>query len=939
MTILVVDRATGDPLANAAVTLRVAGHWRTPITATTGPDGVVVVESPVKSTTMASLSAGKDGYAKLSRNWRKTGLANTDVVELPDAYTLRIEPATRIGGKVVDDQGKPVAGANIFMSIHRAYDVKGEETWITDEIVKTGPDGKWTFDGAPSELTSANIGTYHLDYAIGAFIPLKSATDASLRDGSFSLSLNPGIEVRGTILGPDGSPVHGAKVGIGTSRAASNTIPEFSSDEMGNFRFFADPEERAVVTVKADGFAPDQQQFRLSGEPRDLSFRLTLPNVLRGRVVDREGKPVGNASVYADTWRGTQTLQANIKTDADGRFVWENAPADAVSFSISAKGFRGIQDRLLTAGETEAQIVVSPSTVVTGTVVDAQTGKPIEAFTVLQGIKFDSRDVYWQNNEQDNQEGVDGAFGLELTTPRIGYAIRIRADGYAPADSHVFTQDQAKVELSFRMERATNIAGKLITLDGKPVVNAKVYPYTAADPLHFTDGQIVPMRGDIKSASSDENGSFSLPPDPQNFSIVVVADEGFAMSTKTQLLASPLVVVQPWAKVEGEAKIGNKLAAGATISGSIVGSFVGEGEDVNQPRLWYSFNSTVDEDGRFKMNRVPPVQVKIGRHLKLSNRSTVSTHSQALNAEPGETSTITLGGTGRRVIGRVELPEAVQRVQGYQFDFSYLTTHADFPDFPRPDGWEDMTMEQIEEWMDAYSKTDEGKARSARFEEINTLRRHYWFGVEADNTFAIDDVDAGEYDLTISVAAPPAFNTCGVGERIGTVSHRFTIPEMPTGRSDEPLELGTIVAKAEHNLKVGDAAPTMRFKSVDGTEHSLEEFRGKYVLLDFWATWCGPCVAEMPELKSLYETFGANDKFVMIGMSLDEKPETAANFAKKHDIAWMQAHLGAFDSPFVQAFGVKGIPSVWLIDPEGKVIAKNLRGESAKSAVGEALRR
>ncbi len=159
-----------------------------------------------------------------------------------------------------------------------------------------------------------------------------------------------------------------------------------------------------------------------------------------------------------------------------------------------------------------------------------------------------------------------------------------------------------------------------------------------------------------------------------------------------------------------------------------------------------------------------------------------------------------------------------------------------------------------------------------------------------------------------------------------------------TGAPNTEIDLGEIDVPAQKTLKPGDIAPAFETKTVDGQPLRLSDFRGKYVLLDVWATWCGPCVGETPHLKAAYDAFGAGKNFVMIGLSLDNTASAPATYARKNNIKWIQGFLGPGpESHVAPLYGVDAIPSIFLIDLEGKIIERDLRGEAIKAAVAKAL--
>ena len=140
------------------------------------------------------------------------------------------------------------------------------------------------------------------------------------------------------------------------------------------------------------------------------------------------------------------------------------------------------------------------------------------------------------------------------------------------------------------------------------------------------------------------------------------------------------------------------------------------------------------------------------------------------------------------------------------------------------------------------------------------------------------------------------------------------------------------------SVSIGKTIPDFSAKDLDGKPISLEAYRGKVVLLDFWAVWCGPCVAEMPNVKKVYNTY--KDKgFEVIGISLDKDEAKLRDFLKENDIPWRQVFDGhGRNSAIPQQYGIRSIPSMWLIDKDGKLISNNASGEELENMVAEALK-
>ena len=111
--------------------------------------------------------------------------------------------------------------------------------------------------------------------------------------------------------------------------------PTGTTNERGEFTLENCDRGPTIVTVQAEGFAPRIRDVRVEERTAPVSIRLTEPgSMLRGKVVDIEGKPVAGAFVGADTWRGHRSIEFRVDTDKDGRFEWRNAPKDVVLYDI-----------------------------------------------------------------------------------------------------------------------------------------------------------------------------------------------------------------------------------------------------------------------------------------------------------------------------------------------------------------------------------------------------------------------------------------------------------------------------------------------------------------------------------------------------------------------------------------------------------------------------
>jgi beta-lactamase regulating signal transducer with metallopeptidase domain/peroxiredoxin len=158
-------------------------------------------------------------------------------------------------------------------------------------------------------------------------------------------------------------------------------------------------------------------------------------------------------------------------------------------------------------------------------------------------------------------------------------------------------------------------------------------------------------------------------------------------------------------------------------------------------------------------------------------------------------------------------------------------------------------------------------------------------------------------------------------------------------------KLGNFELAAEYEKKadpmaelVGKVVPDFSATDLDGKPISLQQYRGKVVLLDFWAVWCPPCIVEMPNVKKVYDTY-KDQGFDIIGVSLDTDETRLRNYLKENDISWRQIFSGQrWNSPLARQYHIHAIPAPWLIAKDGTLISREARGEKLEQLVVEALK-
>jgi peroxiredoxin len=519
-------------------------------------------------------------------------------------------------------------------------------------------------------------------------------------------------------------------------------------------------------------------------------------------------------------------------------------------------------------------------------------------------------------NEPNQTEDAGPELGAKLDY-KFFYAEteEMKAEARARQEARVArNRERQSRKLATLMEKHFHLSGTVYLPNGVVASNAAILLPASGNAAVLGDRRFeYEDQSTVFYASS--TGGFVVPEIPQVPLFYVAHDEGFCEFSLKDAHSPLSIHLQPWGRLEGVVTLEGKPAPHekmALMRGDMIPGVI---------RLSLSpalFQTESDEQGRFVFEHVPPGEATIYRMVH-----NMYCAAQYVDVAPGKPTVIQHGFQGRLLKGRLMSSDTSTNLNwksGMGFRLATKTSR------PEPPPGEDARS-----WQQKYLQSPEGK---------QALRETHSFGllIEPNGEFKIDDVPPGVYELSGQLHEGGSSGFGFGGKLLGRINQEVIVPESAKGQPNEPLDLGEFVLQLVKYLRPGDAAPDFEIKTIEGSALSLADFRGKYVLLDFWATWCGPCRAETPNLKRVYDTYREDAKFAILGLSLDKAVAAPKDYIKAEGISWSQGFLGDWSKATLPArYGVEGIPSIFLIGPDGKIVATDLRGPEIGKAVARAL--
>ncbi|MGV3773687.1 MAG: sigma-70 family RNA polymerase sigma factor [Verrucomicrobiales bacterium] len=585
--------------------------------------GLCLIPS-LADTKQLELTTRMDGYADTRLYWRPDRGE-----KIPAEHTVKLAKPAWIGGRVVDADGYPVAGAKVgFNHKEDLATINLNEShnfsWIE---VLTDSNGRWEINRIAPEMISHLYGSAkHPDHVPTSLFYVSKEPESlkQLTEGTHLFTLGHALTISGVVLDSEEKPLAGATVRYG--RVGDSDARTTTSNTDGSFIIPGCKPGPDLLSAEAHGFAPLTQRVDLSPATGPFAIMLSRGKPLRIRVVNHRGDPIPHVNAFLDTFGDpTFTVPASttasepvpiqaspkLKSDSSGRIRWENAPDQELDFDFAVKGYMRKNDVLLRPSEKEHPITLDNSLRIHGSVVDAETGKPLPQFRIITGwpqqMANAKKEAMWSSLERFWLKFVGGTFDHTYEEPVVsgvpnpGYVLKFEADGYAPFVSEFIDPSETDYTLNVRLKRATTEVVQVMNPDGTPAREADVALLVPNARVEVIPGGLVSNQSAGALIRADASGKFKLPPDDSLKFVAAANQEGFVVVPASQVKKSLQVKMVPWGTVSGTLLEGGKPAANKEI-GISTGEFVQGGLMASA----LTFKTKTSDHGKFTFAKTPP---------------------------------------------------------------------------------------------------------------------------------------------------------------------------------------------------------------------------------------------------------------------------------------------------------------------------------------------
>jgi thiol-disulfide isomerase/thioredoxin len=717
------------------------------------------------------------------------------------------------------------------------------------------------------------------------------------------------------------------------------------TDASGAIRLDCDPSERSAFLVAARDMPPRTFGFWGCVPPTYLLALHRASTTYSGRIVDADGKAVTNAAmrirvldfrlldpVRVFTLDYPQiSYDLSARTDADGRFnllaplegsvenidiqrngVWHSVTRseqnmDMDSGSLKDGSYVGRADPIAisTVSQPTTRPTITPTLAIHLHVFDASTNRPIKYMRVIPG-GCSSPDQLFRTFWSYKLEMPGNEATWAFYDNAWAYFLRVEADGYASAPTRIIKASEKNADIELRLIKATPLSVAVRTPSGRPAAGARAYLSTPTIDLNvpmldpqWDDDQPISVAGD--------DGVIRFNPPNEPYRLAIEQREGSAEVSCTDI-SDKRVVLDPWASADIHLGSVKHPLGRACVEPQSDFSKV-----LRCPVDWMGFYYS-DARGGLKISAWRPGEFNTTVMLSSAKSTEVGWNYLEISRQlkPGE---------------NVELPVMT----------GATTVRAYLPDFPGCK-WSMLWIKPAGPAAQLRSEVNRltGKAQIAAVEKAEraALDPHaqedvvneIYLPIPNNGRISVAGLRPGTYALGGYVEISP-------GHQVAyTLDWYFAVP----ASGPSVVDLGTVspVLGDLPMLRIGQLTPDLVVTTVDGKPFSLKSLRGKWILLDFWGTWCGSCIAEEPTLMDAYEGWSRDGRLAMVSASVDDTVEQVRRHVAENKLPWIQIILGPREHTNVpETFGVDGYPSIMLISPRGELIETDLRGIAVRDAL------
>ena len=563
LEVRIVDAQTQEALPDVKLELQNMGEgidFQDVKTFTTDVDGRSVLPLPDLPPTAVRVYPTKAGYVPLRVIWEREPWPT-----LPTSITVPLQRGKAFGGAIETEAGEPIS--DVKVTVHYWGVGEGESPHIRANVLAettTDKEGRWHVDVMPEDVRANELYIFvsHPDYVSDhlspGFLPSPATEEPpieKLYDQTAVMKMKRGDSLEGKVIDERGNPIANAAVHIDDQYWWRKEKPRAMTDEAGKFQvsgFDFDARERVwglggvplYLTAKAAGYAPELIGVKEPGAIPAVTLR--PGKTVRGRIVDVSGEPLEGVGIIARRWRGqSDRLGLGMKSKADGSFEIADLPADEVQYDFHKDGYMSVENFAMTAGAKDYVVTLKPPLKISGAVVDADTGVPIDRFDLIEGHDFeDGRSPFWQRVMAKHMSG--GKYEAEFSQEGFAWRLRVEADGYMPSESRIFRPykpDQGEITFDFKLQKAEPLPGKVLGLKGEALADADVY--LSIERVNIEDAKVI-YQGDSRVVRTDKAGRFKFPAEVQPFCLVAVHRDGIALATEKDFAQSPDLQIDAW---------------------------------------------------------------------------------------------------------------------------------------------------------------------------------------------------------------------------------------------------------------------------------------------------------------------------------------------------------------------------------------------------------